>query len=128
MASCAAAGNELLFVRLAERVEQGVDVCAFEGDIDLQFNQPLRDVLRSKLNARCPALVLDFSGVTFIDSRGLATLFEYVRDAGEYGGVMCLAAVNDAVRPIFETVQFERVAPIYITVEEAAAALRAKTT
>jgi anti-sigma B factor antagonist len=119
--------HESVVVRMSERAEHGIDICAFKGDIDLHYNQALRAILRGKHNARCPALVLDLSGVEFIDSRGLAAIFEYVRDAAEHGGIIALAALSESIRPIIETVQFQRVAPVYETVEDAVTALRGKT-
>jgi anti-sigma B factor antagonist len=111
-------------VRLKERVEQDVHIFALEGEIDFHFAPVLRSMLQIKLNQACPALVLDFSAVEFIDSRGIATVLEYLRDCAGHGGKVCLAALSPAVKPIIDTVCLETVMPIFATVPEAVAAFK----
>ena len=112
-------------MRLKELVHDGIDVFALEGDIDFHFAPGLRAMLQSKLKAQCRALVLDFNGVDFIDSLGIAAVIEYLRDCGSYGGKVCLAALNPAVKPIIDVVRLETVMPIFATVAEAVAVLKA---
>ena len=97
---------------------------ALEGDIDLHFAPVLRDMLQGKVKSRCPALILDFCGVDFIDSRGIAAILEYYRDSAENGGKVCLAALSPEVRPIIETVRLETVIPVFPTVSKAAIAMK----
>jgi anti-sigma B factor antagonist len=111
-------------VRLKELQEEGVDVFALEGEIDLHFSPVLRGMFQSKLKAHCPALILDFSNVAFIDSRGIAAIIEYFRDCAAYGGRVALAALNPDVKPIIDTVRLETVMPIFASVREAVAALK----
>ncbi|CAN5220392.1 hypothetical protein BH20VER2_BH20VER2_14000 [soil metagenome] len=111
-------------MRLKELVRDGVDVFALQGEIDLHYSPALRSVLHTKISGRCPALVLDFSDVMFIDSCGISALLEYIRDASDYGGVLCLAAPSKAVEPILEVVRLETVAPVLPTIEEAVAAVK----
>jgi len=61
-------------VRLKESHENGVVIFALSGAIDLHYAPTLRALFQSKLNKRCPALVVDLSAVDFIDSTGLAAL------------------------------------------------------
>ena len=116
--------RSLAGVRLKELVEDGVQVFALGGDIDLHFSPVLRGMFQAKLKLRCPALILDFREVEFIDSRGIATIIEYYRDSGEYGGKVCLAALSPEVRPIIETVKLETVMSVFPTVAEAASAMK----
>jgi anti-sigma B factor antagonist len=111
-------------MRLKELVQDGVDVFALEGEIDFHFAPALRAMLQSKSKAQCPALVLDFNGVDFIDSRGIAAVIEYLRDCATYGGKVCLAALNPAVKPIVDVVRLETVMPIFATVAEAVSSLK----
>jgi len=110
-------------VRLKELVQGHVHVFLLEGEIDLHFAPVLRTMLQAKLKSRCPALVLDFSGVEFIDSRGIAAIIEYLRDCADYGGKVCLAGLNAEVKPIIDTVRLEMVMPIFATVSEAVAGM-----
>jgi len=93
-------------MRLKESHENGVVIFALSGAIDLHYAPTLRALFQSKLNKRCPALVVDLTAVDFIDSTGLATLIEYHRDAAAHGGVFSLAGVNPNLKAIFDVVQF----------------------
>jgi anti-sigma B factor antagonist len=111
-------------MRLHESVVDGIDVFALEGDIDLHYAPVLRSRLQTKIEARTPTLVLDLSKVGYIDSNGLATIMEYFRDAAKYGGILCLAGLNEHLKVIFEIVRLDKAIPMFATVPEAIAALK----
>ena len=106
-----------------EQHDGGLDVLAIEGDIDLACSPELRELLHAYAKKKCPILVLDFTGVVYVDSSGLATLVEYVRLAQPYGGKFALAGVSARVRTIFDLVRLTEFFPIYPTLAEARAAL-----
>jgi anti-sigma B factor antagonist len=54
-------------------------------------------------------VVVDLSGVTFIDSSGLAVLIKAMQDIKEYGGKLTLAGINNNVRSIFEMARLDQV-------------------
>ena len=114
-------------MRLKELVDDGVDVFQLEGEIDLHYAPVLRTLLQNKVRAKCRALVMDLSAVTFIDSSGLAAIIEYFRDSGDCDGILCLTGLNDALRTIFEIVRLDKVIPIFGSRPEAIAALKAGT-
>ena len=111
-------------MRLKERLEDGFDVFALGGEIDMHYAPTLRELFRAKLRARCPALILDFGDVQFIDSTGLATIIEYRRDAAQHGGIVCIAHLNSAVAPVFEVVRLDLVLAILPSVADAVAGLK----
>ena len=111
-------------MRLKELVDDGIDVFVLEGEIDLHYAPVLRSLLQAKVRARCRSLVMDLSGVTFIDSSGLAAVIEYFRDSGDCDGVLCLSGLNDTLRTIFEIVRLDKVIPIFASRAEAIAALK----
>ena len=111
-------------MRLKESHENGVVIFALSGAIDLHYAATLRSLFQSKLNERCPALIVDLSAVDFIDSTGLATLIEYHRDAGVHGGIFCLAGINPNLKAIFDVVQFDKVLAMFATLAQAKAAIK----
>ena len=111
-------------MRLKERHEDGVTIFTLSGAIDLHYVPTLRSLFQSKLNERCPALIVDLNAVDFIDSTGLATLIEYHRDAAAHGGIFSLAEINPDLKAIFDVVQFEKVVAIFPTVAEAKKAIK----
>ena len=54
-------------------------------------------------------VVVDLSGVTFIDSSGLAVLIKAMQDVKEYGGKFALAGLNHNLRSIFEMARLDQV-------------------
>ncbi len=112
-------------MRLKEANHKGVDVFALEGDVDLHFAPSLRSVLQAKINAHCPALIVDLTKVTFIDSTGLSVIIEYFRDIARHGGVLCLCALNQELKSIFRIVGLDRTIPMFETFDDAANAISA---
>jgi anti-sigma B factor antagonist len=110
-------------MRLKERMEAGVTVFALAGEIDFHFAPVLRDVLQAKVKEQCPALILDFSEVQFIDSRGIAVVLECLRDVSSYGGRVALAALHPDVKPIIDTIRLETMMPIFVSVREGVEAM-----
>jgi anti-sigma B factor antagonist len=111
-------------MRLKEVVEDGGDVFYLQGEIDLHYSPVLRSLFQSKIKARCPVLILDLSGVDFIDSTGLAAVVEYFRDAAEYDGILCLTGLNETLKAIFEVVNLDKAIPIFASTPAAKIALK----
>jgi|SRR5438874_13041316 len=106
-----------------ERTERGVEILGLSCEIDIRYVPTLRAALRRKSETRCKALILDLSEVYDIDSSAVATFFEYYREAGEYGGVLCLCGVNEGLKPIFDTVEMGNSLLLVETVADAVAAV-----
>jgi len=107
-----------------ELTTDGVLILEVSGEIDLQHSPEMRRLLQARTAQRTPALVLDFTGVKYIDSSGLATLIEYYQKSRVYSGKIGVAGLSNRVRSIFELVRLNEVFPIYDTVAEATQALQ----
>ena len=103
--------------------DAGLPILLLEGDVDLHQSPVLRAVLLAHVETRTPALALDLSGVPYIDSSGLATIVEYVRNAQEFGGKIVLLGLSVRVKTIFDLVRLGEILPIVATRDEARAAL-----
>lgn len=114
-------------MQCTESEQNGVAIMSLKGEVDLQNSPELRKLLQAKTSSKCPSLVVDFSGVDYIDSSGLATLVEYRRDSQKYKGSFSLAALSTRVRTIFELVRLNEIIPIHGTLEEAVAATKAQS-
>src|SRR4029453_19083657 len=102
-----------------ERIEDGLYIVQLEGDIDLASSPDLRGALAEHARARRALLLLDFSGVPYVDSSALATIVEYARQAQNSSGRFALAGLNERVRTIFELVRLHEFLAIHGTVAEA---------
>jgi anti-sigma B factor antagonist len=94
-------------------------VIELTGEIDLQHSPALRQTLKDKAASQCPALILDFTKVEYVDSSGLATLVEYVRDAQAFDGKFALVGVGQRVRSIIELVRLDELLKMHPSVIEA---------
>ena len=80
-----------------------------EGEIDLHRSPRVERSLDSMIKKRPDHLVVDMSGVTFIDSSGVAVLIRALQNIQEYGGKFSLRGLNEKVRPIFEIARLDQV-------------------
>ena len=85
-----------------------VNVLPLEGEIDLHVSPRVERSLSSIIAKRPEHVVVELSGVTFIDSSGLAALINARQDVKEYGGKLTLAGINKNVRSIFETARLDQ--------------------
>jgi anti-sigma B factor antagonist len=111
-------------MEISERTEQDVPIVAIVGDIDLESSPKLRDYLKPKSTQKTARLLLDFGGVNYIDSSGLATLIEYFQAVQGYGGKMALASLSPRVKNVFEIVRLEQIFSLHPDVPAALAALK----
>jgi anti-sigma B factor antagonist len=88
------------------RAEGSKVVVAVGGEVDMASAPQLVDCLG---DLRGKDVTLDFTGVTFLDSRGLATLAEGYKDLQASGGSLRLVGERDNVRKILEVVGLDRV-------------------
>jgi len=106
-----------------ESRHEQIDVFHLCGDIDMQHAPALRALFVGKSERRCPALIVDLSGVQFIDSTGIAVLLEYLRDASAFDGQFCIGGLTDHVRAIFDILRLDQAMPIFNDLIEAKSAL-----
>jgi anti-anti-sigma regulatory factor len=71
------------------------------------------------MKRRCPAVVLDLSGVLFIDSTGIAVLIEYLREASASGSQFVIAGLTEHVDHVFNIVRLDKAVPVFRTAVEA---------
>jgi len=108
-----------------EKLESGpLTTLKLSGEIDLHAQPELRKQLRACAKSKTPALALDFTGVGYIDSSGLATLIEYVRECSGFGGKFVLFGLGKKVRTIFDLVRLNELFVIVESAEEAAQAAK----
>jgi anti-sigma B factor antagonist len=98
------------------------NVLPLQGEIDLHVSPRISQKLGEIIKQKPSRLVIDLSGVTYIDSSGLAILISAMQDVEEYGGRFSLAGLQENVRTIFETARLDKVFLMYPHVDAALAA------
>jgi anti-anti-sigma factor len=84
------------------RRDPGATVVTVSGDIDVSCIDALLDVLMRAMRRLEPHLLLDLSGVTFLDCAGLTALIQAHRHAENCHGSLRVIAVSDQVNRIIE--------------------------
>jgi anti-sigma B factor antagonist len=97
------------------------NVLPLKGEIDLHVSPSVTASLNAMIEKKPKRLVVDLSGVTYIDSAGLAALIEAMQKVEGYGGKFLLAGLQETVRSIFEISRLDQVFQIFPDVDAALA-------
>jgi anti-sigma B factor antagonist len=106
-------------------VNDHTTVIAVEGEIHVSTAPEFSGVLAESLASGRTALVLDLTGVTFIDSTGLSVLLNALRRITRAGGAMALVCSNPTVLRLFEITKLDSTFAIHGALEPAIAAVQA---
>ncbi|MFG2047393.1 STAS domain-containing protein [Micromonospora sp. NPDC048935] len=94
------------------------------GDLDMSTTPELGDRLREVVQSGAQSVVVDLSGVGFMDSSGLGILVVAYKDLRERGGSLVLAGVAPPVRTVLSITSVDRVIDVFDTVDDAEEASR----
>ncbi|MEO8351440.1 MAG: STAS domain-containing protein [Chthoniobacteraceae bacterium] len=106
-----------------EHFQDGVQVVQLSGEIDMRSSPELREILAEHAEQKRAALLLDLSGVEYIDSSGLATMVEYVQRSLTFDGRFGVSGLSERLRTIFDLARLGEVLPIFTSLDEARSAL-----
>jgi anti-sigma B factor antagonist len=98
------------------------NVVPLKGEIDLHVCPSVTALLNAMIEKKPECLVLDLSGVTYIDSAGLAALIAAMQRVEGYGGKFLLAGLHETIFNIVESVRLDHVFHILPDVDAALAA------
>jgi anti-sigma B factor antagonist len=83
------------------------------GEIDLHEAPHVKEKLLHVIEAKLPRVLVDLSGVTYIDSSGLALFIEAMQRVHAYGGKFRLCSLRPGVRSIFDIARLDQVFAIF---------------
>lgn len=104
---------------VSARPGQGCTVVEVHGDLDMATQPQLRDGLQAAIDAGPTEVVVDLTGVGFMDSSALGTLVVMFKALRADGGRLCLAGVQQPVRSLLSVTSVDRVVDVYDTVHAA---------
>ena len=91
-----------------------------EGDVDLGTSPDLRRTLFATL-LDAPRLALNLAAIRYIDSSGIATLLEVLKDSQRRNKKFVLFGLSPAVQHVFHLTHVIRIFQVFQTEEEALA-------
>ena len=95
----------------------GVHEKRLTASVSAEFKQAMGDVI----DKGCPHLVVDFSGVEFMDSSGLGALVA-VRKMVDSEGSLKLCGINEQVMSLFKLTRMTQIFDIFDDTDQALAA------
>ena len=109
----------LMTVRSAASSGWPYPVVELAGEADLNDSGALRDLLAAESGDLTGTLVLDTSGLLFMDSAILHVILVAARTMRAGGGLLPLAAPRESVRRILSLTGADQLIPVYDSVAEA---------
>jgi anti-anti-sigma factor len=97
----------------------GAVVIRLRGEADLHTAPCLRDVLADAIQGDPSIIVVDLTGVTFVDSMMLGVLLGATREIRPRGSDLRIVVDDPHVRRIFEMTLLDRVLQLYEDLESA---------
>jgi len=112
------ANSQSSFIEI-DRPEQGIVVITPTTDIDMSRSPELRSTIRQEMGATVHKMIIDLDEVHYMDSSGLATLVEAMRNASKSDIKLVICNMNQKVSAIFEIARLDTFFSIVSTRDEA---------
>jgi len=103
-------------LQVRSEVRGGWTVVAVSGELDADSVPALSDLLEE---STADQVVVDLSGVPFMDTTGLSLMLDWHRRLDGTGGEFRMAALQPAVHKLFRLTELTEVMHIHDTVESA---------
>jgi anti-sigma B factor antagonist len=112
--------------RIQQRpVDDRTTIVAVEGEIHVSTAPEFSAMLGATVDDGHTSLVLDLTGVMFIDSTGLSVLLNALRQVTHAGGQMAVVCSNPTVLRLFEITRLDTTFDIHAELEPALALVQA---
>ncbi len=99
--------------------KNNVWVCRMNGEIDINTAPQIKKVFDKILSEKREKILINFEEVSYVDSSGLATLVEMLKNIRSYGGKLKLSSLSSKIRSLFEITKLEKLFDISNNEEEA---------
>jgi len=94
-------------------------IFTLDGEINISTSPQLRKAFNATIEDGLKKVLVDFSGVSYIDSSGLATFIEILQRLKKAGGRLHLSNMNEKVKNVFEITKLIKLFNIYDNNQEA---------
>ena len=102
----------------------GYPVVAVSGEVDVYSAPALKDSITDLLDSGATTVVVDLSGVAFLDSTGLGALVEARTATSNAGGALPLVCSQERIIKLFTITGLDEVFAIHPSVDEAVESLK----
>jgi anti-sigma B factor antagonist len=102
----------------AER-ERDATIVRLTGEVDLRTSPQLRGVFLELVDERPSRIIIDLTGVDYVDSSGVGTVVELKRRAMRSESKVVLVGLQPRVRSLFEITRLDKFFTIVNSIDEA---------
>jgi anti-anti-sigma factor len=114
--------NELVRVEMEERDEGEVVIARLTGELDIAVAASVGSKIAQAVPSSARGVVVDMSGLDFMDSSGVSMLFGLARQVGSHRQQLrVVAPAGGPVARVLDIVEFGRAAPVDTEVDAAVA-------
>jgi anti-sigma B factor antagonist len=100
-----------------------VELLELQGEIDLNEKPNITARLDPLIEKQSPAIVVDLSQVTYVDSSGIAIFIDALQRIQDYGGKLALVGLQSNVAMVFQIARLDKVFLIFADRESAVSAV-----
>jgi anti-sigma B factor antagonist len=100
---------------IKERNMNGLPVVSLSGKLDIFSKNAFKETAEKYTDSNSQGLILDFQGVTFLDSVGLGALVVLAKKFLKLKGRMIIVNPQDPVKTLLSEMHMEKIIPMYTT-------------
>ncbi|MFC1570424.1 STAS domain-containing protein [Candidatus Omnitrophota bacterium] len=95
-------------MQINQEEKNGISIFRMSGDIDINTSPDFKKSFDAAVGAKKDKIVINLKEVSYVDSSGLATLVEILKNMRAYGGKLKLTNLSDKVRGLFEITKLDK--------------------
>ena len=99
--------------------KNGISICRMTGDIDINTSPDIKKSFDEITKEKKDKVVINLRDVSYVDSSGLATLVEILKNLRAYGGKLKLTNLSAKVKGLFEITKLDKLFDIVAEEDEA---------
>jgi anti-anti-sigma factor len=103
---------------MKEKTMNGLPVLSLSGKLDIFSRNAFKETAEKYTEMGAKGLILDFQGITFVDSVGLGVLAIVAKTFQKLKGRIILVNPQDQVKSLFLEMNLEKMIPMYKTDEQ----------
>ena len=106
-------------MQIRQEEKGGALIFRVEGDIDINSSPEVKKAFDQAVSAKKDKVVVNLKDVGYVDSSGLATMVEILKNLRSYGGTLKLTNLSSKVRGLFEITKLDKLFDILAEEDEA---------
>lgn len=106
-------------MKITTSLKDDILICSIDGEIDINTSPQIKKAFDKLVKDKQKKVIINLEKVNYIDSSGLATLVEALKNFRSYDGKLKLTSLSGKVKSLFEITKLEKLFDIVDREEEA---------